>query len=337
MKKLCGIFFALAAFSALAETSFDAVKADALRMELEKSPDAVKAEASLIDIVRAAPSGTLRDGAIYSLGKMKSAKAFALVCEIARLKKNRAAMLALAEYSDAQSEEILRELAPNNTAAAAALEMRRARDGGREPLGKFEILDENGKVRFLQNLSANGAGEEFLLVLKSDSRRISRAQAFALSRAGDGLAAAKIFELSESDSDESYALALACAKGAQDEILKRIHGGSQTALRAAAIARMSEAEAPTAELLHKIQDAKLRAACLDVLRVCLSSEKFSDILNLAKSADDSELPAFVKACVFAVSRSDPKKSSAMKTEAAELAKSSQGRQRAAFERIARGG
>lgn len=99
--------------------------ADAARMSLEKSLDQDTSERALYENLLTQKDLRLANGIIYSLGKMKSSIAKAIIMEFAKTSSDKypASIFALAEYNDRDSITILEKLSKSNQNARAALNM----------------------------------------------------------------------------------------------------------------------------------------------------------------------------------------------------------------------
>jgi len=336
--RLHNLIFAISIICA-AGASFAAFDADdARRMALENSADTDAAEVELLNIAQNSDSPNARNGAVYSLGHIKSEKAFSAICAMARDKSGAypAAFFALAEYGTPDAMAILREFAPKNPAAASALEIALAREKVKAPLLDFAAADIDGKVSVLRLLEPSVENRKFAIALKADSQRLARAQAFALSRLGGADCAEKIFEiLREYRGDTEVILALSRTNGADAAIISEILSGNPDAERAAALRKISEAEEPLAKRLRVSENPDEKRECLSALQVVGGQKTFALVLDEAAKASEADLPAYVKVCIFAIGRSDAAAAKDMRSLCAQKASSAQGRLRAAFERIAR--
>ena len=301
--------------------------ADDARMKLEK----LGAEKELIGALDNAKNARLRDGIIYSLGKMKSAAAYARIAEIALKEGDKcpAAVLALAEYGTPQSEKDLRALASKNCAAAkTALWMQtRPQPGFNEFdeafFANFDSLDDKRKAEIFRVAAENTAFKKFAMQYNPKSDRVAAAQSFALARLDfkNGEGAEKIARLAEAFPKyfEELALALASARNSENAIIGLIKERKRLGARAAQIRRCSEAESALLEARFESPDSKFDRFAADALQNCASDKTLEKLCGRFAEIKNSDLPDAVKILTEAMKRaSDAAKSDA----AAALKKSS---------------
>ena len=284
--------------------------ADNARLELQQ----LKAEKELLEALGKVSDRNLRDGIIYSLGKLKSETAYAKILGIAEkeLDKCPAAILALPEYNTSQSHSALKGLeSKGSKTAATALWLTKSPEGNLYPkstFAGFEKLDDNQKVVVLGLANSNTNFLNFLLGYKAQNKRVAIAQCFALGRidSKNDLSLKKINDIAGEypDSAADFARALAVAKNSENFIASLIKDGSELGVIAARIRCCIELEEQTLNLYLKTDNQKLRRACAETLQsiaMSATADALSADFNSIKSAD---LGASVKILSAAISRID---------------------------------
>lgn len=300
--------------------------ADDARMRLEK----LGAEKELIGALDNAKSARLRDGIIYSLGKMKSAAAYSRIAEIAHREGDAcpAAVLALAEYATPQSEKDLRALAAKNCAAAkTALWLQTRPQPGFEEFDEaffadFDSLDDRRKARIFRVAAENEAFKKFAMQYRPKNERVAAAQSFALARLDfkNGEGAEKIARLAEEFPKhfEELALALATARNPEKTIIGLVKERKRLGARAAQIRRCSEAEAALLEARFESPNSKFDKFAADALQNCASDKTLEKLCPRFAQIKNSDLPDAVKILSDAMKRA----SDAAKNSAADALKKS---------------
>ena len=197
--------------------------ADNARMDLQQ----LGAERELLAALEKISEKKLRDGVIYSLGKLKSVPAYEKILAIAHKEMDGcpSAVLALAEYGTSKSMSDLKELAgKGSNTAKTALWMRGEFECGflnPSVLKEFDNLDDNLKVAALGLLETTPDFCGFVSNYKAKNKRVAIAQCYALARmdSADDSCARKIISIAREYGNEAtdFAPALACSKNAEGE------------------------------------------------------------------------------------------------------------------------
>ncbi len=308
---LCApLLFAGASFETITKQT-DLKIADNIRLELSAKGDCQTLFEALLRETRP----KLRGGLMYSLGCMQYAPARRIIEDTAfeMLDKCPAAILALAKYDDSKSalENLVKK---GSVVAKSALFMNAPIDSQEQKCNAVKSdSDEKEVIARLNNLGSTDRNLDFLLAFQAKSDAVATAQCNALSAVGGAKAARKILEISKARKNISVELALGLCADSTDIIVEAIKEKNLTAVRAAKLGKVSEAEEIliSQALLEKPSDYKNEIfATLEEIAGKYSAEKLS---NCFLQIPPEELKSYVKIIFRALSCCDDKvKSSIVK-------------------------
>ena len=333
--------FSLAAFAlpfSLTAANLDAAKrdiynsdihiADNARMDLQQ----LRAESELLAALEKISEKKLRDGIIYSLGKLKSSAAYGKILSIAakELDGCPAAVLAIAEYGSPKSAADLKELSEKGCKTAdTALWMRGEKScdfPNPSKLKDFDKFDDNLKVAVLGLSQHTSDFCEFVLNYKAPNKRIAIAQCYALAsfESDDGGYARKITAIASGYPGEKadFAPALACAKNSEDEIIGLVRNSEEIGVIAAKLRACAEAELDLLKTYLNARDAKFKHICAEALRTVASSESAEKLISDFNSIKADDIPDTVKILTSALERLGGRQRGNLLAKLSESAKSS---------------
>lgn len=326
------LFIYLMSFICVAFGANEFQVADAHRMKLEKQGDAN----ALCEIVKNSKDKKLRDGAIYSLGKLRDRSAYSLIRELAFAEKDAcpAAILALAEYSSKSANTDLQKLAQEGckTANIALLMSKSSISTQSFDKDVYQKKSQKERITILRCAPQSLALKNFLLSFEPQSEKEAVAMAFALARYdfSKGENAQRIVDLYNKypREKELFSRALAQTPNSDDTIKKLISQHSPLGLRAVAIRRQSEAE----DELLKVYSETSRHTKRDAFRALLNiaSEKSLPVfIERLKTAKEGELPELVRLISVALKSSNESVAKASRSEISKLASSCEGKRKVA--------
>lgn len=239
MKKTTAAILILSCAFASASASGDLYKADNARLEMQKA----KKTEELFRALKKETSPRLKEGLIYSLGSLQYTEALPFIEKTAFAEKDGspAAILALAMYPNTENK--LRELADNGSKVAqSAMFIKRRATRGDNFRAIENSKDQTAAIGGLYNLDSSAESLEFLLKYEAQNDTTATAQCFALAKIGGTKAADKIWQIHKARKIEEIAFILARCKDSSRVIENGIREKDLSALKAAQIAAVSEAE-----------------------------------------------------------------------------------------------
>ena len=326
-------------------SSDNAHVADAARMKLEKHPDSKAAEEILVKMLGVQKDSKLKAGIAYSLGEMKSEKAFSELEKLANKKGDMqyAYILALGNYGTKQASAALKKMDKGEIVEISRLvaEGPRAKDGFTavpKSADRFAKSDENVQVETISTLAPDEKAKAFLLEFSPDSPRVAMAQCFALAKFGGKDTAAKIFAICGGLDENLVVSALTSAQGegVDDEILEQAAKENPVAVLAAGDRGLMAAEAAVLELCASENEALSRAAFASLQSI--GAEKtFKQFVDEIAKGDENGLAQKVNVCVKILSRQNDADKERFKGVIPIAAKNAKDKNKSALEKIAAAG
>lgn len=313
--------------------------ADNARMDLQQ----LGAERELLAALEKISEKKLRDGVIYSLGKLKSVPAYEKILAIAHKEMDGcpSAVLALAEYGTSKSMSDLKELAgKGSNTAKTALWMRGEFECGflnPSVLKEFDNLDDNLKVAALGLLETTPDFCGFVSNYKAKNKRVAIAQCDALARmdSADGSCARKIISIAREYGNEAtdFAPALACSKNAEGEIIASVRNSEDIGVVAAKLRACSEAEPDLLNAYLNASDAKFKRICAEALRVVATSLTAGKLVSDFNSIKADDIPDIVKILTSAFERLEEPQRNKLLAKLSESVKTSDDIHKRAAQRL----
>ncbi|MFI3291650.1 MAG: hypothetical protein R3Y46_07205 [Opitutales bacterium] len=244
-----------------------------------------------------------KDGIIYSLANIKSAKAFNSIVDLAK-KGDKTAILALAQYGE-KAVGILKGLAPKNKDAQVALVLATSTfpDYIVPSIEDFNKADENAKVDMLRLMPIDNKALGFLAKIDCSSERISLAVMTAYAKIGGNEAAKKIMQIQAdknldiSPSSTALSILASCEK-ADGALIAGIKAGNLYAIKATKEQRLASAEEALLSQA-KAADANVKKEALEALATCGNTKSMAFFVdNIASSGGDIALYVKVATSVY---------------------------------------
>lgn len=288
-------------------SSDNIVVADDARLQLEK----MSAEKELLDALENVKDKKLRDGLLYSLGSMKSQKAYEKIRSVAFAEKDGcpAAVLALANYKTSNSAKDLKLLADENCKIAnTAIFL--ARDAKNKSLSADKVkrdwakADENMQVWLIANMTLDKKAENFLRSLEPSNERLATTKAVALSKIGGKQNAQEIINIAKNYNNFTLEAALAECRYADEVIASEIEKENIFAVKVAKISNSAFSESKLLALLDTVKDSNLRRAIFDTLQEIGAEKTVEKLVADFPNADKSQLQFYVKVLTFSFNRVD---------------------------------
>lgn len=270
----------------------DIYLADNTRLELEQNRDVC----SLMTALKTETRPRIREGIIYSLGRLKAPEAREMIEKMAfeQMDKSPASVLALACYDD--SYEAINKLAiKGSQVAKSALQTK---------IQKMVCCSKaklcRNEIGFLRNMGNCEGNKVFLLKTNPRSEAEASAVCFALARIGGKDCADKIVSLMKEYPTISANALAGCAKST-DAILAEVKAKNVWAVKAVKMGKVSEAESILLEQLTSA-DESYKAELLSALEVVGSENTAQMIVDSFKKFSKKELPTYVKILNFSLLR-----------------------------------
>ena len=315
--------------------------ADNARMDLQQ----LNAEKELLEALEKVSGKRLRDGVIYSLGKLKSRGAYEKILAVAQkeLDKCPAAILALAEYGARKSSSDLRDLAGkgSKTAETALWMLKGAKKDlkaySKAFFAKFDKLDDNEKAVVFGLAKQTSDFSDFAMSYRAQNQRIALAQCHGLARidSKDDSCARKISEISEAypDAFADFAAALASAKNSEGVISSLAGDGKKLGVAAAKIRCCAEAEADVLKAYAEAKDAKFKRLCAEALQSIGMGKTAESLISDFNSIKKEDLADAVKILTSVASRIDAAEKEKLFSKLSESSKSADDIHKSAAEKI----
>ncbi len=301
--------------------------ADNARMDLQQ----FGAENELLAALEKISEKKLRDGIIYSLGKLKSSAAYEKILAIAseELDGCPAAVLAIAEYGTSKSASDLKTLSEKGSKTAKTALWMRGEGGCFMDLSKlkdFDKLDDNCKVAVLGQFQPTADFREFVCNYKAQNKRVAIAQCYALARfdSADDSYSRKIIAIAGTYGAEKsdFAPALAFSKNSEDEIIGLVRNSEEIGIIAAKLRACAEAEPDLLKVYLNAKDAKFKRLRAEALRVVATSETAETLISDFNSIKSEDIPDTVKILTSALERIEGAQRNGLLAKLSESVKSS---------------
>ena len=285
--------------------SSDLRVADNARLELEANRDV----AILLDALKTETRPKIREGLLYSLGCLKCEDARKIITTTAfeKLDNSPASILALAKFGD---KKALQQLADKGSKIAKTALFIIENKPEQEVLQNaiLNTSDENEIVANFYNLKTDTeqgfwnsikeifgtTNEEFLLNYTAKSDRIAHAQCWALCRLGGENSAKKIYQIAFERPNVNPYEQLAFCKNSTNVIVDGVKAKNTVAVKAASLARMSEAECVLVEQVLQKQDAQYKKELLVALENIASQKTLDAFANKLENFNASDMPSVVR-------------------------------------------
>ncbi|MBO5255358.1 MAG: hypothetical protein J6B07_05985 [Opitutales bacterium] len=270
----------------------DIYQADNARLELEQKGDVC----SLMVALKTETRPRIREGIIYSLGRLKAPESRNIIEKMAfeQMDKSPASVLALACYDD--SFDAINKLAiMGSQVAKSALQMKYQK---MVCCAKAKLCCN--EIGFLRNMGNCNGNKKFLLKTNPKSEAEASAVCYALARIGGKDCAYKIVSIMKKHPTISEQPLAICANST-DVILSEVKAKNVLAVKAVKLAKVSEAENILLEQLSSA-DENYKALLLSSLEVVGAEKTANKIVDSFKSLSVKELGIYVKIANFSLSR-----------------------------------